>query len=102
MVPPITYYTPAIAPSGIAFYTGSRYPAWKGNLFIAGLAGQLRRVEVNGRAVTGQEIILQRLGRTRAVYTGPDGLLYVLVHRYVRPGSAAAPQGWLLRLLPQG
>jgi glucose/arabinose dehydrogenase len=102
MVPPITYYTPAIAPSGIAFYTGDRYPAWKGNLFIAGLAGQLRRVEVNGRAVGGQEVILQRLGRTRAVYTGPDGLLYVLIHRYVRPGSTAAPQGWLLRLQPQG
>ena len=102
MVPPITYYTPAIAPSGIAFYTGNRYPAWKGNLFIAGLAGQLRRVEVNGRAVAGQEVILQRLGRTRAVYAGPDGLLYVLIHRYVRPGSTAAPQGWLLRLQPQG
>jgi glucose/arabinose dehydrogenase len=102
MVPPIFYYTPAIAPSGIAFDTSNRYPAWEGNLFIAGLAGQLRRVEVKGRTVAGQEIILQRLGRTRAVYTGPDGLLYVLIHRYVRPGSAAAPQGWLLRLQPQG
>lgn len=101
MVPPITYYTPAIAPSGVAFYTGDRYPAWKGNLFIAGLAGQLRRVEVNGRTVAGQEVILQRLGRTRAVYTGPDGLLYVLVHRYVRPGMATPPQGWLLRLQPE-
>lgn len=102
MVPPITYYTPAIAPSGIAFYTGNHYPAWKGNLFIAALAGQLRRLEVKGRTITGQEVILQHLGRTRAVYTGPDGYLYVLVHRYVRPGGAAAPQGWLLRLQPQG
>jgi len=101
MVPPITYYTPAIAPSGIAFYNGARYPAWKGNLFIAALAGQLRRVEVRGREVSGQEVILQRLGRTRAVYTGPDGLLYVLVHRFVRPGTATSPQGWLLRLQPE-
>jgi len=103
MVPPITYYTPAIAPSGIAFYDGARYPSWKGNLFVAGLAGQLRRVEVSGRSVTGQEVIFQRLGRTRAVYTGPDGLLYVLVHRFVRPGTAGtSPQGWLLRLQPEG
>jgi glucose/arabinose dehydrogenase len=102
MAPPITYYTPTIAPSGIAFYTGNRYPAWKNNLFIAGLAGQLRRVEVSGRTITDQEIVFQRLGRTRAVYTGPDGLLYVLVHRYVRPAAGTAPQGWLLRLQPEG
>lgn len=101
MVPPITYYTPTLAPSGIAFYTGDRYPRWKNNLFIAGLAGQLRRAEVNGRSITSQEVVFERLGRVRSVYTGPDGLLYVLVHRFGRPGAATPPSGWLLRLQPQ-
>jgi glucose/arabinose dehydrogenase len=101
MEPPITYYTPSIAPSGSTFYTGNRYPAWKNNLFVAGLAGQLRRIEVNGRKITAQEIVFQHLGRTRAVYTGPDGFLYVLVHRFVRPDGKTPPQGWLLRLQPE-
>ena len=46
MEQPIVYYTPTIAPSGIVFYTGTRYPGWKNNLFVSGLAGQqLRRLE---------------------------------------------------------
>jgi len=45
-------------------------------------------------------VIFRGLGRTRAVYTGPDGFLYVLVHRNVRPGDATPPQGWILRLVP--
>ena len=50
MEQPIVYYTPTIAPSGIAFYTGTRYPGWKNNLFVSGLAGQqLRRLEVKRR-----------------------------------------------------
>jgi aldose sugar dehydrogenase len=102
MDPPIAFYTPTIAPSGITFNTGNRYPGWKNNLFVAGLAGQqLRRLEVNGRTIVDQEIIFQRLGRTRAVYTGPDGLLYVLVHTQPRPNSSEPPRGWVFRLVPQ-
>jgi len=106
MDPPIAYYTPTIAPSGIAFYTGSRYPGWKNNLFVAGLAGQqLRRIEVNGRKVVSQEVVFQRFGRTRAVYTGPDGLLYVLLQRLTGPGTglpfSAPPVGWVIKLVPQ-
>jgi glucose/arabinose dehydrogenase len=56
---------------------------------------------VNGRKITAQEIVFQHLGRTRAVYTGPDGFLYVLVHRFVRPDGKTPPQGWLLRLQPE-
>ena len=49
MEQPIVYYTPTIAPSGIGFYTGSKYPGWKNNLFVAALAGQqLRRLEISG------------------------------------------------------
>ena len=47
---PITYWTPSAAPSGIAFYTGDRFPAWKNDLFVAMLAGhELRRVTVTGQ-----------------------------------------------------
>ena len=76
MEQPIVYYTPTIAPSGIGFYTGSKYPGWKNNLFVAALAGQqLRRLEISGRKVVHQEVVFEQFGRVRAVTTGPDGLL---------------------------
>ena len=78
---PITYWTPSVAPSGIAFYTGERFPGWKHDLFIAMLLGnELRRVTVNGHAVTHQETIFKGFGRVRQVVTGPDGLLYVALN----------------------
>lgn len=56
MEQPAAYWTPAIAPSGIAFYTGERFPQWKHSLFIACLGGQqLRRIEMSGPKVTDQE-----------------------------------------------
>ena len=106
MEPPIVYYTPAIAPSGILFYTGSRYPAWRNNLFVTGLVGQsLRRLEVRGRQVVSQEVLFQQFGRVRALATGPDGLLYVLLQDPTGPGTnvplSAATPGRLVRLVPQ-
>ena len=86
---PITYWTPSVAPSGIAFYTGDRFPAWKHDLFVAMLAGQeLRRLTVSGRTVTHQETIFKGFGRVRHVITGPDGLLYVALND---PGPDRAP-----------
>ena len=88
MEQPIVYYTPTIAPSGIAFYTGSKYPAWKNNLFVAALAGQqLRRLEISGRKVIHQEAVFEQFGRVRAVTTGPDGLLYVLLQNPTGSGT---------------
>ena len=106
MVQPVVYYTPAIAPSGILFYTGDRYPAWKNNLFVTGLVGQsLRRLEIKGRQVVSQEVLFQQFGRVRAVATGPDGLLYVLLQDPTGPGTnvglSAATPGRLVRLVPQ-
>lgn len=99
MEQPIVHYTPTIAPSGIAFYAGDRYPGWKNSLFVAGLAGQqLRRLEIEGRAVVHQEVVLRGYGRTRAVTTGPDGLLYVLLQEKGDP--AAPPRGQVIRLVP--
>ena len=106
MEQPIAYYTPAIAPSGITFYAGARYPGWKNDLFVSGLTGQsLRRLEVKGREVVSQEVLFQQFGRTRAVITGPDGLLYVLLQNPTGAGtglSLAAPTpGMVVRLVPQ-
>lgn len=78
--PPLHYWTPCIAPSGMTFYTGNRYPEWKGNLFIGSLVqSHLRRVVLNGTKVVGQQVLFRELGeRIRDVRQGPDGYLYFL------------------------
>src|SRR6185369_15115554 len=95
---PIRYYTPSIAPSGIHFYTGSRYRGWKDSLFLSALAGQkLIRYEINGRKVTHEEVVFKGFGRVRQVITGPDGYLYVLIQN---SQSLANSPGMVIRLLP--
>ncbi len=77
---PLLYWTPSIAPSGLAFYTGDVFPRWKGNLFSGALAGQeLRRIRLEGKKVISQEVLLKGVvGRIRDVRMGPDGFLYLL------------------------
>jgi glucose/arabinose dehydrogenase len=77
---PIYYWDPSIAPSGMAFYTGDRFPAWKGDLFVGALAGKLlARLELDQTRVVHEERLLEDLGeRIRDVRQGPDGLLYLL------------------------
>ena len=78
---PLAFWTPSIAPGGIEFYTGNRFPRWKNSLFIAGLGGQqLRRLETDGDRVAHQEVLFRELGRVREVVTGPDGLLYLALN----------------------
>lgn len=78
LVDPVAFWSPSIAPSGITFYTGDRYPGWKNQLLVAGLIGrQLRRIEIEGNRVVHQEVLFKGIERTRAVTTGPDGLLYI-------------------------
>ena len=75
---PKAVWTPCIAPSGLAFYTGDKMPQWKGNLFAGGLVlQQIRRLILDGEKVVGQET-LQFEDRIRDVRQGPDGYLYVL------------------------
>jgi len=105
MEQPIVYYTPTIAPSGIHFYTSNRYPGWKNSLFVAALAGQqLRRLEIKDRQVTAQEVVFAQFGRTRAVTTGPDGLLYILLQNPTGRGTGMSlsdsTPGMLIRLVP--
>jgi glucose/arabinose dehydrogenase len=80
MEQPLKYWVPSIAPSGMAFYQGDVFPAWKGNLFVGALAGQmLVRLTVDGESVTGEERLLHELReRIRDVRNGPDGALYLL------------------------
>jgi glucose/arabinose dehydrogenase len=80
MEQPIKYWRPSIAPSGMAFYQGDLFPAWKGNLFAGALVGRvLVRLTLNGETVTGEERLLRDLGeRIRDVRAGPDGALYVV------------------------
>jgi glucose/arabinose dehydrogenase len=79
MKDPIVVWTPCPAPSGLAFYTGDKYPGWKGDLFSGGLVGQdVRRIDLDDEGnVLGQERLT--IGaRVRDVRQGPDGYLYVL------------------------
>ena len=78
--PPLLQWTPSIAPSGMAFYTADRFPAWRGNLFVGALRGQmLVRLEFDGEQLVREERLLEGLGeRIRDVRQGPDGLLYLL------------------------
>jgi glucose/arabinose dehydrogenase len=80
MAQPVLQWTPSIAPSGMAFYDGDRFPGWKGNLFVGALKFQLLvRLEVDGEKVVHEERLLEGvLGRIRDVRAGPDGLLYLL------------------------
>jgi glucose/arabinose dehydrogenase len=104
MEPPVTFYNPAIAPSGASFYRGQRFPQFAGNLFVATLRGtHLLRLTVDaaGRRVTAQERLLEgTYGRIRDVISGPDGNLYFCTNNRDGRGSAAADDDRVLRLVP--
>jgi aldose sugar dehydrogenase len=79
--PPVMHWGPtAIAPSGMTFYTGSRFPEWHGNLFVGALAGQaLWRIVLDGSTPVLREALFTGLReRIRDVRQGPDGWLYLL------------------------
>ena len=80
MEQPLWHWTPSIAPSGMAFYSGKLIPAWKGNLINGALKFQLiARLELDGNKVVKEERLLQGLNeRIRDVREGPDGALYLL------------------------
>jgi len=80
MEDPVYHWTPVIGASGMAFYTGSAFPGWKGSLFNGGLVTQdIVRLELDGARVVHEERILDDLGqRIRTVIQGQDGMLYLL------------------------
>lgn len=93
MEQPLLHWTPSIAPSGMAFYSGSKIPAWSGNLFAGSLKfGTLHRVVLDGTRVLRQEQMLKEIGdNIRDVRDGPDGFLYI---------ATDSPRGRILRLEP--
>ena len=100
MEQPVAYYSPTIAPSGMTFSNGKKYPRWKNNLFVSALGGQqLRRLEVSGGKVTAQEVVFNQFGRVHDVIEGPDGLLYVTLQLPGQVLSASTP-GMVARLVP--
>lgn len=95
MEPPLHVWTPSIAPSGMAFITGDRFPQWRGHLLVGALRAQmLVRLELQDDKVVREERLLEgQIGRIRDVRVGPDGLIYLLTDE---------AQGALLRLEPAG
>jgi len=93
MEQPLYYWVPSIAPSGMAFYNGDRYPGWEGNLFVGSLKFRLLvRLELEGdRVVKEHRLLKDRLGRIRDVRVGPDDYLYLLTDE---------DNGKLVRLVP--
>ena len=80
MAQPLHRWVPSIAPSGMAFYSGDRFPRWKGDLFVGALKDRmLVRLKLDGEKVVREERLLQGvLGRIRDVRSAPDGYLYLL------------------------
>lgn len=89
---PIAYFVPSIASAGITFYTGDKFPAWKGNLFVSGMvearipnSGQVVRIVLNKDGEIRRESFFRDFRqRIRSVSESPDGYLYVLTDE--KPG----------------
>jgi glucose/arabinose dehydrogenase len=86
-------WVPSISPCGLCFYTGDKFPGWKGSLFTGALSAYaLFRIEVDGERYRSEERLLEgRLPYIRDVRQGPDGLLYLVTH---------SDDGGLFRLEP--
>ena len=93
MEQPLVQWTPSIAPAGMAIYWGDLFPDWRGDLFVAALVERaVRRLDIEGGRVTGQEILLGELDeRMRDVRVGLEGALYLLTD---------GTEGRVLRVIP--
>ena len=98
--PPVVYWVPSIAVSGMAFYTGERFPKWKGDVFVGSLrtgeipgTGHLERILFNEKMeeLRRESLLTDLRQRIRDVRQGPDGLLYLLTDE---------KEGALLRIEP--
>lgn len=92
--PPVHYWVPSIATSGLTFYTGDRFPQWQGNAFVGGLKSEaVSRLEFDGDRVVHEEVLLREVvdDRVRDVEQGPDGFIYLLTDE---------AEGRLLRMEP--
>ena len=91
MEQPIKYWVPSIAPSGMAYYEGNKFPEWTNSLFISALVpGDVRRLEISKSQITKEEILFGDLGRVRDIATSPDGSLIL---------ATDGPKGKLVRVI---
>jgi aldose sugar dehydrogenase len=106
MEQPLIFWVPSIAASGIAFYTGDRFPAWKGNVFVGGMrtgeidrTGRVERIVFNERGdeMRRESLLTELKKRFRDVRQGPDGLLYVLAEDEMVENAG---EGAVLRIEP--
>lgn len=92
MEQPLHYWIPSIAPCGMTFVKGDRYPSWKNNILTGSLRFKyLHRVVLDGEKVIHEEKLLENIGRVRNVEMSPDGYIYVAVEK---PGK-------ILKIIPQ-
>jgi glucose/arabinose dehydrogenase len=97
MESPKHFWVPSIATSGLMIYTGDKFPAWRGNIFVGGLGGeQLSRLTIDGHTILNEETLFQRMGRIRDVRQGPDGYIYLVIE-----DRRGAPTG-VVRIEPAG
>ena len=104
MEDPVYYWDPVIAPSGLAFYTGTLFPEWQGSVFVGALGGRMldRLAIVNDKVVAEEPLLMDLRARIRDVRVGPDGAVYVLTDTggtTVSPNTP--PTSKLLKLTPK-
>ena len=76
---PAHVWVPSIGISGAMFYTGDRFPQWRGSLFVGGMARQrLVRLTLDGRRIVSEEALVPQMGRIRDIRQGPDGDIYLV------------------------
>jgi glucose/arabinose dehydrogenase len=104
MEEPVYYWDPVIAPSGLAFYTGTLFPQWRGSVFVGGLGAKMldRLTIVNDRVVAEEPLLTDLQARIRDVRVGPDGAVYVLTDSGTGSPSPNTPlTSKLLKLTPK-
>ena len=80
MEQPVHLWVPSIGISGMMFYTGDRFPQWRGNMFVGGMVGQqVARLTLQEGRVTNEETLVQQQGRIRDVRQGLDGYIYLVI-----------------------
>jgi glucose/arabinose dehydrogenase len=101
---PVTFFNPAIAPSGASFYRGQLFPRFANNLFVGTLRGtHLLRLTLDAsarRVVTQEQLLAGRFGRLRDVITGPEGYVYFCTNNRDGRGSPISTDDRIVRVVP--
>jgi len=99
MEAPRFFWVPSIGISNILFYTGDRFPTWKGHLFVTGMSGHMiQRVRLQGRGQNERELMLNSMRQeVRDIRQGPDGLIYLVTRQ---DSEHTEKSGMVLRIEP--